>query len=124
MSDIKYYSLKEVTGRDMTAEHYGVVLIDLFGNEQLRLVEQSGNGTAILDELDSLLLHRREIAGSGTESVMAAIRVARCATRKKRVIKVGGAYHGWSDQMEGKLLPRIVGPPACKKSVYLLPSIS
>ncbi|MDR2634810.1 MAG: aminotransferase class III-fold pyridoxal phosphate-dependent enzyme [Clostridiales bacterium] len=37
--------------------------------------------------------------GSGTESVMAAIRVARNATRKKRVIKVGGAYHGWSDQM-------------------------
>ena len=37
--------------------------------------------------------------GSGTESVMAAIRVARCATKKKRVIKVGGAYHGWSDQM-------------------------
>lgn len=37
--------------------------------------------------------------GSGTESVMAAIRVARCATKHKRVIKVGGAYHGWSDQM-------------------------
>ncbi len=37
--------------------------------------------------------------GSGTESVMAAIRVARCATKKKRVIKIGGAYHGWSDQM-------------------------
>ena len=37
--------------------------------------------------------------GSGTESVMAAIRVARCATKHKRVIKCGGAYHGWSDQM-------------------------
>ncbi len=37
--------------------------------------------------------------GSGTESVMAAIRVARNATKAKRVIKVGGAYHGWSDQM-------------------------
>ena len=37
--------------------------------------------------------------GSGTESVMAAIRVARNATRAKRIIKVGGAYHGWSDQM-------------------------
>ncbi len=37
--------------------------------------------------------------GSGTESVMASIRVARCATKKKRVIKCGGAYHGWSDQM-------------------------
>lgn len=37
--------------------------------------------------------------GSGTESVMAAIRAARAFTGKKRVIKVGGAYHGWSDQM-------------------------
>ncbi len=37
--------------------------------------------------------------GSGTESVMAAIRVARCVTKHKRVIKCGGAYHGWSDQM-------------------------
>lgn len=37
--------------------------------------------------------------GSGTESVLAAIRVARLATGKKRVIKIGGAYHGWSDQL-------------------------
>jgi len=37
--------------------------------------------------------------GSGTESVMAAIRAARTYTKKKFVIKVGGAYHGWSDPM-------------------------
>ncbi len=37
--------------------------------------------------------------GSGTESVMAAIRAARTFTKKKNIIKVGGAYHGWSDQM-------------------------
>jgi glutamate-1-semialdehyde 2,1-aminomutase len=37
--------------------------------------------------------------GSGTESVMAAIRAARAYTKKKYVIKVGGAYHGWSDSM-------------------------
>ena len=37
--------------------------------------------------------------GSGTEAVMAAIRAARCFTEKEYVIKVGGAYHGWSDQM-------------------------
>jgi glutamate-1-semialdehyde 2,1-aminomutase len=36
---------------------------------------------------------------SGTEAVMAAIRVARLATGKKNIIKIGGAYHGWSDQM-------------------------
>lgn len=37
--------------------------------------------------------------GSGTESVMAAIRAARAYTHKRYVIKVGGAYHGWSDPM-------------------------
>ena len=37
--------------------------------------------------------------GSGTEGVMAAIRAARAYTKKKYVIKVGGAYHGWSDQV-------------------------
>ncbi|WIM98565.1 aminotransferase class III-fold pyridoxal phosphate-dependent enzyme [Actinoplanes oblitus] len=35
--------------------------------------------------------------GSGTEAVMAAVRAARAKTGKKMVIKVGGAYHGWSD---------------------------
>jgi len=37
--------------------------------------------------------------GSGTESAMAAIRAARAFTGKKKVIKMGGAYHGWSDQL-------------------------
>ncbi|GAA0420342.1 hypothetical protein Aca07nite_11880 [Actinoplanes capillaceus] len=37
--------------------------------------------------------------GSGTEAVMAAVRAARAYTKKKMVIKVGGAYHGWSDTM-------------------------
>ncbi|GAA1595100.1 aminotransferase class III-fold pyridoxal phosphate-dependent enzyme [Actinoplanes couchii] len=35
--------------------------------------------------------------GSGTEAVMAAVRAARAHTGKKMVIKLGGAYHGWSD---------------------------
>jgi len=37
--------------------------------------------------------------GSGTESAMAAIRAARAFTGKAKVIKIGGAYHGWSDQL-------------------------
>lgn len=37
--------------------------------------------------------------GSGTESAMAALRIARTYTNKKKIIKVGGAYHGWSDQL-------------------------
>jgi glutamate-1-semialdehyde 2,1-aminomutase len=37
--------------------------------------------------------------GSGTEGVMAAMRAARTYTGKKKIIKAGGAYHGWSDSM-------------------------
>ncbi|TFG08868.1 MAG: aminotransferase class III-fold pyridoxal phosphate-dependent enzyme [Promethearchaeota archaeon] len=36
---------------------------------------------------------------SGTEADMLAIRVARVFTGKKHVIKIGGSYHGWSDQL-------------------------
>jgi glutamate-1-semialdehyde 2,1-aminomutase len=44
--------------------------------------------------------------GSGTESCMAAIRLARVATGKRHIVKVGGAYHGWSDQLSyGMRLP-------------------
>lgn len=37
--------------------------------------------------------------GSGSESAMAAIRLARTYNSKKKIIKIGGAYHGWSDQL-------------------------
>ncbi|MGI6117108.1 MAG: aspartate aminotransferase family protein [Bilifractor sp.] len=37
--------------------------------------------------------------GTGTESVMAAIRAARAYTGKKYIIKLKGCYHGWSDQV-------------------------
>ena len=44
---------------------------------------------------------------SGSEAVIAAVRVARLATKKKKVIKIGGAYHGWMDQMVyGTRIPR------------------
>ncbi len=44
---------------------------------------------------------------SGSESVIAAVRVARLATGKKKIIKIGGAYHGWMDQMVyGTRIPR------------------
>ena len=73
------------------------------------VVEQSGPVTGLfheyelkLAELVNRLMPACEMfrmLGSGTESVMAAIRAARAFTGKKWVVKVGGAYHGWSDQM-------------------------
>ena len=37
--------------------------------------------------------------GSGTEADMVAVRIARLKTGKKNILKMGGAYHGWSDQL-------------------------
>ncbi|NVM02915.1 MAG: aminotransferase class III-fold pyridoxal phosphate-dependent enzyme [Candidatus Helarchaeota archaeon] len=36
---------------------------------------------------------------SGTEADMATLRVARVFTGKKKIIKIGGSYHGWGDQL-------------------------
>jgi len=36
---------------------------------------------------------------SGTEADMAALRIARVFTGKEKIIKIGGSYHGWSDQL-------------------------
>ncbi len=51
----------------------------------------------ISESIPSVQMFR--MLGSGTEACMAAIRVARLATGKKNIIKMGGAYHGWSDQL-------------------------
>lgn len=51
----------------------------------------------ICDNMPSVEMFR--MLGSGTEAVMGALRLARLVTGNKKVIKMGGAYHGWSDQM-------------------------
>jgi glutamate-1-semialdehyde 2,1-aminomutase len=39
------------------------------------------------------------LLNSGTEACMVSIRIARLATKHKHILKMGGAYHGWSDQL-------------------------
>ncbi|NLI52812.1 MAG: aminotransferase class III-fold pyridoxal phosphate-dependent enzyme [Clostridiales bacterium] len=75
----------------------------------MELIETCGPVTGLLHEAELLIakeIHRHmpavemfRMLGSGTEAVMASLRIARIATGKKRVVKIGGAYHGWSDQM-------------------------
>lgn len=77
--------------------------------EVIKLLNECGPVTGLLHEAE--LMIAREInrhmpnvemfrmLGSGTESVMASLRIARIATGRKHIIKIGGAYHGWSDQM-------------------------
>ena len=63
----------------------------------LQLVRQAnqkdGPQEALLAALKPYLRPERR------EKLDRAMRIARIATGKKRVIKIGGAYHGWSDQV-------------------------
>jgi glutamate-1-semialdehyde 2,1-aminomutase len=73
------------------------------------VLDQCGPVTGLLHEYEVKLaelvcqtmpgVEMLRLLGSGTEAVMGAIRLARAYTNKKWLIKVGGAYHGWSDQM-------------------------
>ncbi|HXZ42309.1 MAG TPA: aminotransferase class III-fold pyridoxal phosphate-dependent enzyme [Terriglobales bacterium] len=73
------------------------------------LLDECGPVTGLLHEYEIKLaelvcqampsIEMFRMLGSGTEAVMAALRLARAYTGRKWVIKIGGAYHGWSDQM-------------------------
>jgi len=54
-------------------------------------------GKKIADSVESVDMFR--MLNSGSEACMAACRVARLATKKKNIVKMGGAYHGWSDAL-------------------------
>lgn len=73
------------------------------------VVKESGPVTGLFHPYEKLLAEKiRECMpwvemyrclASGTEADMVAIRIARTYTGKQNIIKVGGAYHGWSDQL-------------------------
>ena len=77
--------------------------------EVFRLLEECGPSTGLFHEYEYKLAKKIcdsipsvemfRMLGSGTEACMAAIRVARLATKNKNILKMGGAYHGWSDQL-------------------------
>ncbi len=54
-------------------------------------------GKKIADSVPTVDMFR--MLGSGTEACMCAARIARLATKKTNIVKMGGAYHGWSDQL-------------------------
>ena len=75
----------------------------------LELIKTTGPSTGLFHEYELKIaeficthmpgVDMFRMLGSGTEACMAAIRVARLATGKKNIIKIGGAYHGWSDSL-------------------------
>ncbi len=100
----KYYDFLQAGGPTILGSNYAPV------REKVKeLLETCGPVTGLFHEAELLIakeinkhmpnVEKFRMLGSGTESVMGALRVARCATGKKRIVKIGGAYHGWSDQM-------------------------
>jgi glutamate-1-semialdehyde 2,1-aminomutase len=75
----------------------------------IEVIREKGPATGLTSEYELLAAERiiHHMPGvemvrflqSGTEADMAAVRIARAYTGKQKIIKIGGCYHGWSDQM-------------------------
>jgi len=82
---------------------------DAVKTKVIELLETCGPSTGLFHEYEYLLgakvaecipsVDMFRMYSSGTEACMVASRVARLATKKKFIVKMGGAYHGWSDQL-------------------------
>ncbi len=100
----RYIDFLQAGGPTMLGSNYAPVQ-----EKVIEIIQESGPVTGLFHEYELKLaelvcrlmpaVEMLRMFGSGTESVMAAIRAARAHTGKKKIIKVGGAYHGWSDSM-------------------------
>jgi glutamate-1-semialdehyde 2,1-aminomutase len=100
----RYTDLLQAGGPTLLGNNYPPVR-----DRIIELLHSCGPATGMFHpyELQLATLIRRHVPsvesfrmlGSGTEACMAAIRAARTFTGKARVIKAGGGYHGWSDQL-------------------------
>lgn len=100
----RYIDYLQAGGPTLLGSNYGPV------NEKVwEVVKQSGPVTGLFHEYEMKLAKKIQecmpsvelyrCLASGTEADMVAIRIARTFTGKERIIKIGGAYHGWSDQL-------------------------
>ncbi|MDR0718110.1 MAG: aminotransferase class III-fold pyridoxal phosphate-dependent enzyme [Treponema sp.] len=100
----EYYDFLQSGGPTVLGSNPGAVKAKVF-----ELLERCGPSTGLFHEYEYLLgakiaecmpsVDMFRMYTSGTEACMAAVRVARLATKKKNIVKMGGAYHGWSDQL-------------------------
>lgn len=104
VDDNKYIDFLQAGGPIILGNNYKPVR-----DKVIELLQECGPTTGLFHEYELKLakiinqympsIELFRMLGSGTEGDLAAIRVARTFTGKRKVIKIGGAYHGWSDQM-------------------------
>ena len=126
MDRAKGYKMWDIDGNEYTdylmsgapiilGHHY-----DPLDNKIIEIIKEKGPSTGCTSEYEILAAEQIikhvpnvemvRFLQSGTESVMAALRIARIYTQKDKVIKIGGSYHGWSDQMVYSLHVPGAGP--------------
>jgi glutamate-1-semialdehyde 2,1-aminomutase len=100
----RYYDFLQAGGPTVLGSNPQVVREQVF-----KLLNECGPSTGLFHEYEYKLAKKItesmpavemfRMLGSGTEACMGAVRVARLATKHKNIVKMGGAYHGWSDQL-------------------------
>lgn len=99
-----YYDLLQAGGPTILGSNDPVVR-----DAVIDLLKTCGPSTGLFHEYECKLakkisecvqsVDKFRMLGSGTEACMVALRIARLKTGHKNVLKMGGAYHGWSDQL-------------------------
>lgn len=99
-----YYDLLQAGGPTIIGSNIPAVR-----DEVIKLLNTCGPSTGLFHEYEYKLakkisemvpsVERFRMLGSGTEACMVAVRIARLKTKHKNILKMGGAYHGWSDQL-------------------------
>lgn len=100
----RYIDFLQAGGPTMLGSNYPAVR-----DKVIELIREKGPVTGLFSEYEYKLaklvqthmpsIEMFRMAASGTEADMIAIRLARAFTGSKKVIKLGGAYHGWSDEL-------------------------
>ena len=100
----EYYDLLQAGGPTVLGSNPEVVR-----NQVIELLNTCGPSTGLFHEFEYKLAKKISdsvgsvemfrMLGSGTEACMVAARIARLKTGHKNILKMGGAYHGWSDQL-------------------------
>ena len=100
-------------------------IVDAVGR-QLRAGSVFGTSHPLEVEVAELLcslipsVEQVRFAQSGTEAVLAALRLARAATGRRLVVKFEGQYHGWADEVAVSYAPAsdaVAGPASSPHTV-------
>lgn len=99
-----YYDLLQAGGPTILGSNVPAVR-----DQVVELLNSCGPSTGLFHEFEYKLAKKISdmvpsvemfrMLGSGTEACMCAARIARLKTGHKNILKMGGGYHGWSDQL-------------------------